>query len=266
MAQLEFHPFANLFPLLRDVDVKQWGNFLDSITTDGLLDPIVLYEDKILDGRNRYIACGIREVEPRFVEFTTLGLDVSALDYAFDRNFHRRDLSEDQRTAIWGEYLKMDAEFAKQRKKANLIPGAVHKRKSFDPTKSSDRTKNDTGKDTRQKLAEAAQVSEYKAQQLLNVQRDAPELVDDVKRGKLTLVKANDIAKDKAPANKSKRKQPARNTALKRAVADLCVFIEQNIADAVLVIPEKDRAFVASSLEVFAAKLRETLPTWKVGA
>ncbi|MCD6295935.1 MAG: ParB N-terminal domain-containing protein, partial [Deltaproteobacteria bacterium] len=51
---MEFHEIANMFPLME-------GTEFDALVTDikenGLLEPIWLYENKILDGRNRYRAC-----------------------------------------------------------------------------------------------------------------------------------------------------------------------------------------------------------------
>src|SRR4051794_19479337 len=52
-----FHAAANLFPLMKDTDPRRWVEFCGSIAKAGLLEPIVLLEDEILDGRNRYLAC-----------------------------------------------------------------------------------------------------------------------------------------------------------------------------------------------------------------
>ena len=68
-AALDSHPAANLFPLLEVVS-PEFGELMDDIREHGLLQPIVLCDGKILDGRNRYRACQHAGVEPRFVEWS----------------------------------------------------------------------------------------------------------------------------------------------------------------------------------------------------
>ena len=45
----EFHPFANVFPLLDDDDL---GTLTEDIRENGQREPVILYDGKILDGRN----------------------------------------------------------------------------------------------------------------------------------------------------------------------------------------------------------------------
>jgi hypothetical protein len=52
-AELQYHHYANIFPLL---DGDEDEALVDSIAKSGIREPIVLHEDKILDGRNRYRA------------------------------------------------------------------------------------------------------------------------------------------------------------------------------------------------------------------
>ena len=51
---MDFHPTSNIFPLLQ-------GDEFQALKTDiaehGQLDPIWIYQNQILDGRNRYRAC-----------------------------------------------------------------------------------------------------------------------------------------------------------------------------------------------------------------
>jgi hypothetical protein len=84
----ELHPIAAALP---QFDADQLPVLADDIRVHGLREPIVLYEDKVLDGQNRQLACELAGVEPRYVEYTgddPVGLVVSA-------NLHRRHLNAD---------------------------------------------------------------------------------------------------------------------------------------------------------------------------
>jgi len=50
MGNIEFHPYANLFPMMPDNELQKMS---DDIAKNGLHEPILLYENKILDGRLR---------------------------------------------------------------------------------------------------------------------------------------------------------------------------------------------------------------------
>jgi hypothetical protein len=57
-----------------------------------LLDPIVLFEKRILDGRNRSVACESAGVAPHFVEFE--GTREEALMFVVSHNLKRRHLTK----------------------------------------------------------------------------------------------------------------------------------------------------------------------------
>ena len=90
-----YHDIANMFPMLSDEELQAQA---DDIKQNGLIHPILLFEDKILDGRNRYEACKIAGVEPRFAEFE--GTLSEALERVWSENVHRRQLTSSQRAAI----------------------------------------------------------------------------------------------------------------------------------------------------------------------
>lgn len=103
---LEFHEIANLFPL---IEGDEFEELVEDIDLNGMQQPILMFEGKILDGRNRYrAACRIAEErnEPEHYyyfcdEYT--GDDPQGL--VLSLNLHRRHLSESQRAMVAAELL-----------------------------------------------------------------------------------------------------------------------------------------------------------------
>jgi len=112
MSAMQFHPLANIFPLLE-------GDEHDALTEDIMLhgqhEPIVLYQDMILDGRNRYRACVRLGVPPVFEEYR--GDD--PLAYVISLNLRRRHLDESQRAMIADKVATM-----RQGERTDLEPSA----------------------------------------------------------------------------------------------------------------------------------------------
>ena len=95
---MEYHEIANIFPLMEGTELTELSA---DIKKNGLIDPIWLYENKILDGRNRYRACQEVGVEPRFQSYP--GND--PLQQVISLNLHRRHLNESQRAIVAARYL-----------------------------------------------------------------------------------------------------------------------------------------------------------------
>ena len=89
----EPHPYADLFPMM---DKKALTKLTASIRGHGLDEPIITFEGKVLDGRNRQAACSDAQVKPTYDEYT--GDD--ALDFVLRKNLHRRQLQTSQRAII----------------------------------------------------------------------------------------------------------------------------------------------------------------------
>src|SRR4051812_18221631 len=81
----EAHEYANIFPLL---DGEQLKELAVDIADHSLLEPIMLYKGKILDGRGRFAACQMEGIQPKFEVFE--GTDRQALNYVVSRNARRR--------------------------------------------------------------------------------------------------------------------------------------------------------------------------------
>lgn len=92
---MNIHELANLIPVMSQEQYKQ---LKDDIGENGLLEPITIYDGKILDGRHRYRAVEELGITPKFTEFT--GDYTQAKAYVLSLNVHRRHLSYDQRCAL----------------------------------------------------------------------------------------------------------------------------------------------------------------------
>lgn len=97
---MKFHPFAEIFPLLDDAE---FDALVADIKQHGLREHIWLYEGKILDGRNRFLACKTAKVEPQFREYK--GDD--ALAFVVSLNVQRRHLTTSQRAMAAAEIAKL---------------------------------------------------------------------------------------------------------------------------------------------------------------
>ena len=92
-ADLAFHELASIFPMPGADEISALAN---DIAKHGLLNSIMLFEGKILDGRVRYLACQQAGVEAKFEEFA----GPNALAYVISSNLHRRHLDESQRAMV----------------------------------------------------------------------------------------------------------------------------------------------------------------------
>ena len=105
------HSYADLLPGMR---LKQFEELRESIELDGLQNPIVLFQDMILDGRNRCAAC--RDLGRMVLAFEFIGTEQEALQYVLSSNQHRRDLTSSQRAAVAVDILPQISEDVNQKR------------------------------------------------------------------------------------------------------------------------------------------------------
>jgi hypothetical protein len=97
---LEFHPLADIFPLMEG---EEFDALVADIKANGLRESILLYEGKILDGRNRYRACLAAGWTPLAVDQMCeddLGLIEDPAAYVISMNIHRRHLTAEQKRDV----------------------------------------------------------------------------------------------------------------------------------------------------------------------
>jgi hypothetical protein len=93
-AQLPFHDDAALFPLMEEEELR---SLADDILAHGQRNPARRYNGKIIDGRNRVLACDLAGVEPWIIDWEGPG---DPLDYIVSENLYRRHLTTAQKAAI----------------------------------------------------------------------------------------------------------------------------------------------------------------------
>ena len=94
------HPAADVLPNMSDTEYKA---LKDDIATNGLREPIVLYEGQILDGRHRYRACLELGNQARFLDHD--GSD--AVTFVISMNLRRRNLNPGQLALIAAKLADM---------------------------------------------------------------------------------------------------------------------------------------------------------------
>lgn len=169
MEKHEPHPLCDIFPLMEGADFEQ---FVEDIRTNKLNEPIVLYEDKILDGRNRERACHQAGVRAHYTNFNGSYKDARA--FVISQNIMRRHLTTKQKRdliemLIEKEPDKSDRQIAATTKTSHHTVASVRRKKAGNqpnPTgqvahSDSEKRGKDTrtGKDGRKRPASKSDVS-----------------------------------------------------------------------------------------------------------
>jgi N6-adenosine-specific RNA methylase IME4 len=163
MKTYEYHTIANIFPLMT---TEEMAELTSDIKYNGLKTPIVLYEDKILDGRNRYQACVSASVDPTFTEYkgNTPYSDVMSL------NIQRRHLTAGQKACVAEE---MWPHITNERKRISIYEGS-------EPTHTYSNSPLETA-------AKVMKVSSKSIQLVRKLKKEEPEIYEKVKKGGYTL-------------------------------------------------------------------------------
>ncbi|WP_423207988.1 hypothetical protein E2974_12440 [Paracoccus yeei] len=108
------HDYANLFPML---DASGQDDLRRDIQQHGIREPVILFNGRILDGRNRYMAARDLGLDFPVADFD--GTDADARAYVLSTNLHRRHLTESQRAVVAAKLADM-----KQGERTDLHPSA----------------------------------------------------------------------------------------------------------------------------------------------
>jgi hypothetical protein len=105
-ANLPFHDLADTFPLISPEELK---SLTEDIRKNGLHERITLFEGKILDGRNRYLAAKAAGITLTARDhFRTLPADLDPWDFVVSENIQRRHLTGEQKRDVIAALLTAD--------------------------------------------------------------------------------------------------------------------------------------------------------------
>jgi DNA modification methylase len=204
------HPAANEFPLFNAARLAELSK---DILKNGQREAIKLFDNQIVDGRNRYQACKMAGVEPKFDTLT----GVDPWSYVWSLNGERRDLTADQRYLIWKSCSEQSSAWQAERQR---IQDEANEKRS-EATKAQPRGEDGTRLASYQVVphivaapgdkqvertsaakAIASKTNRGAVERMDSLSKARPELAEQVKVGTITSADAQKIIKQESLAAK----------------------------------------------------------------
>lgn len=109
------HKLALIFPR---PSAEEQDKLTDHIRRNGLQEPVILFEGKILDGVSRATSCARLGMNPRYCEFMNLSPDIKEagpLAFVAGRNLIRRHLKPSQAAMVAAELIAVGKKMTSER-------------------------------------------------------------------------------------------------------------------------------------------------------
>jgi len=196
--QYTFHEVANIFPMMSD---DEFSALVEDIRLNGQRQPIYVHDGQIIDGRNRYRACQQLGIEPDTRVWDGAG---SLVSFVVSLNLQRRHLSSSQKATVAMDVLPMLEAEAKERQRAAGERGNEGGRGNAKtlPQLIGEGFEEPREQHTNEAVQQAAQLVGTNRQYVSDAKRlrdEAPELLERVRSGELTIPQAKEVAA-KTPA------------------------------------------------------------------
>lgn len=180
MRRPPLHAACKIFPPLAEPELQELA---DDIASQGLRNPIVMLDGKILDGCNRFAACKIAKVKPRFTEFQ----GDNPVQFVISQNLARRHLTASQRAVVAFDLLPLLEKEAKQRQRQSNS----YKQNGRSAQKCADQ--NGKGKAS-EVAARIAKSSARYVEAVKTISKTAPELLEEIRSGRVNVPDAQKLA------------------------------------------------------------------------
>jgi N6-adenosine-specific RNA methylase IME4 len=178
---MECHEASSLFPLMSD---DEYRALVDDIRVNGLREPIVIAEGKVLDGRNRLRACEELGIVPRTRMFSRT-VDGSLVDYVVSLNLHRRHLTPSQAAAV---AFSLEPWYASEAKRRQVDLAGT--RPNINPDLGTGSVPRSRTPRSAQVAAKTVGASRSGLESVRQIAQTAPELVGQMRDGTMTLTDA----------------------------------------------------------------------------
>ncbi|MGP8064523.1 MAG: ParB N-terminal domain-containing protein [Acidimicrobiales bacterium] len=183
------HPLAALIPQMSD---DEYAALQNDIEERGLIEPLLTYEDRILDGRHRYRACKALDIEPK----TKVYRGDDPVGHVIALNVKRRHLSASQLAFVGSD---AEAAFARQAKQRMSEAG-----KSSAPGKPASKgvatSPPVTGK-AREQAAKVTGASPRYISDAKAIEAAAPDIAQEVRKGSLNIPQAKEKIQERKAVN-----------------------------------------------------------------
>ena len=221
---------------------KELKELADDIRKRGLINPILVADGQILDGRNRLRACRLAGIKPRFrkIDRDLRERKISPLEYVVSLNLRRRHMSASQCAMAAATALPEWVEEGRKISRSNLMRGT-------DGAQIPPRGKSS------QKLAKLFSVSPRYITAGQHLKKTFPDLAQQVFLGEITISRALRLGRVRSLTIKQEKTG--------KALADGKCFVEIQEGDMRLLLKNWDRREVDLIL-TDPPYAKEDLPLW----
>jgi len=190
---LQPHVLADIFPQMPQPEFEE---LMADIAANGLIDPVWLYQDQILDGRHRYRACCELGIKCDFQEY----VGDSPASFVLSKNLQRRDLNRGQRAIVSLELEPYLAAEAKERQRQAGSKYGVGQPKASEFNHGVDQKvpqliaeglpKTDNSKESRTIAAQLTGTNRQYVSDAKRLKQKAPDLLEQVRTGGMSIPQA----------------------------------------------------------------------------
>lgn len=178
---------------------EEFADLKTDIAANGQKEPVWLYQEQIIDGRNRYRACRELNIQPKTREWNGKG---SLTQFVISLNLKRRHLTPSDKAVVATEALPFFEQEAKEAQKAAGAHGQEGGRGKKKPEtlgatsipRVSGKPKK-RNKKSAEKAAKATGAGYQSVQAAKKLKTEAPELFEAVKNQTLTVAEGKALSK-----------------------------------------------------------------------